>query len=100
MKILEVVTPLSIYHGCSTRKTFSEGNFTPVNMKICGCCNVSKHSGIKNGGQYIALDIYLKSGNLVKIKITSSEPRYYLGGSGKVFNTSMGLKDIRRPKII
>ena len=41
MKILEVVTPPSIYHGCSTRKMFWEEKFTgkenlflAVNMKI------------------------------------------------------------------
>ena len=43
MKFLEVVTPPSIYHGCSTRKTFWEEKFTgkenlflAVNMKNCG----------------------------------------------------------------
>ena len=41
MKFLLVVTPLYIYHGCSTGKTFWEENFTGkkdlflfVNMKI------------------------------------------------------------------
>ena len=39
MKLLAVVTPPSIYHGCSTHKTFWEvkfkfGEFTAVNMKI------------------------------------------------------------------
>ena len=28
MKLVSVVTPPSIYHGFSTRKTFWEGNFT------------------------------------------------------------------------
>ena len=28
MKLLAVVTPPSIYHGCSTRKTFREEKFT------------------------------------------------------------------------
>ena len=28
MNLLEVVIPLSIYRGCSTRKTFLEENFT------------------------------------------------------------------------
>ena len=51
MKLLEVLTPLSIYHGYYTWKTFWEGYYTgeeklfsAVNMKICGCCNVRKHS--------------------------------------------------------
>ena len=39
MKLLSVVTPPYIYHGCSNRKAFWEGKFTPgeftaVNMKI------------------------------------------------------------------
>ena len=39
-ELLAVVTPPSIYHGCSTQKTFWKGNFTgeekffsPVNKK-------------------------------------------------------------------
>ena len=49
--LLAVVTPLYIYHGCSTQKTFWEGNFTgeekftlgeftAVNMKNCRRRNV------------------------------------------------------------
>ena len=45
MNILVVVTPLSIYHGCSTQKTlweeeftgeekFTLGEFTDVNIKM------------------------------------------------------------------
>ena len=54
MKILAVVTPPSIYHGCFNQKTFWEenfilGEFTPVNMKNCGRHNVRKHRDIKNG---------------------------------------------------
>ena len=54
MKLLEVVTPPSIYHGCSTWKTSWEVNFTldeftPVKIQSCGRCNVSKHIEIKNG---------------------------------------------------
>ena len=54
MKLLAVVTPLSIYHGFYTRKTFWEekftgaekftsGEFLDVNMKIWGRCNITKH---------------------------------------------------------
>ena len=50
MKLLEVVTPPSIYHGCSTRKKLWEEKFTgeekffsAVNVKICGRRNVRKH---------------------------------------------------------
>ena len=54
MKFLVVVTPPYIYHGCSTRKTFWEENFTgkehlilSVNMKNCGRRKVRKHKEIK-----------------------------------------------------
>ena len=64
MKLLAVVTPPSIYHGYSTRKTFSEENFTgeeklfsSVNMKCFGCRNVSKHREIKGSDRYVTLDI-------------------------------------------
>ena len=47
MKILVVVTPPSIYHGCSTQKTLWEEKFTgkkdlfqSENMKNCGCRKV------------------------------------------------------------
>ena len=50
MKFLVVVTPLSIYHGCSTRKTFWEEKFTgkkdlfqSVNMKNCGRRKAGSH---------------------------------------------------------
>ena len=33
MKLLAVVSPLSIYHGYSTWKEFWEGKFAPVNIK-------------------------------------------------------------------
>ena len=55
MKLLEVVTPPSIYHGCSTRKTFWEEKFTgkenlflAVNMKNCVRRNVRKPKEIKS----------------------------------------------------
>ena len=59
MNLQAVVTLPSIYHGCSTRKTFWEENFTLANMKNCGRCNFRKHMEIKNVKQYIALDISL-----------------------------------------
>ena len=50
MNILVFVTPLSIYYGCSTQKTFWEEKFTgeeklfsAVNMKNGGRRNVTKH---------------------------------------------------------
>ena len=62
MKLLVILTPPSIYHGCSTRKTFWEeeftlGEFTAVNMKNCGRYNVRKHIEIKDSDEYITLDI-------------------------------------------
>ena len=68
MKIVEVITPLSIYHDCSNRKIFWEkkftgeekftlGEFSTVNMKNCGCHNISKHKEIKGSEKYITLKI-------------------------------------------
>ena len=76
MNLLEVVTPLSIYHGCSTWKTFWEkiftlGEFSAVNMKNCGPHNVRKHREIKGSDKYVTLDIWLKFGSLDKMRITS-----------------------------
>ena len=72
-KLSAVVTPPSIYHGCSTWKTFREENFTPVNMKNCGCHNVRKHREIKGSDKYVTLDISLKFEKLDKMKIMSSD---------------------------
>ena len=85
IKLLAVVTPPSIYHGCSTQKTFWEekftgeenftlGEFTAVNMNNCGCYNVSKQRYIKGSDKYITLEILLKFGSMDKMRITSSEP--------------------------
>ena len=64
VKVLSVVTPPSIYHGCSTWKTFWEEKFTAeeklfsaVNMKNCGLHNVSKHREIKGRDKYVNLYI-------------------------------------------
>ena len=103
MKLLSVVMPLSIYHGCYNQKTFwkekfTPGEFIPVKMKNCGCRNFRKHRNIKNGEKYITLDISLKVGSLDKMKITSSDPKYNLGISEKRLITSLGLKTIVRSK--
>ena len=76
MKLLEVVTPPYIYHGCSTQKVFWEGKFTTVKMKNYGHRNVRKNRDIKDGEMYITLDISLNFGSLDKMKITSSEPKF------------------------
>ena len=86
MNPLAVVTPSSIYHGCFTRKTFWEENFTGeenftlgkfshVNMKNCCCRNVRKHREIKGSDKYVTLDISLKFDSLDKTKIISSESK-------------------------
>ena len=79
MKIPAFVTKPSIYHGCSAWKAFWEENVTKVNMHNCGHRNVRKNRDIMNSEQYIALEISLKFGNMDNIKITSSEPKDYLG---------------------
>ena len=80
MKLLSVVTPLYIYHGCSTRKTFWEEKFTgeekffsDVNMKNCDRRNVRKHREIKGSDKYVTLDMSLKIDSLEKMKITYLE---------------------------
>ena len=64
MKFIVVVTPPSIYRGCSTRKTFWEEHFTgkqdlfqSVNMKNCGCRKVRKHKEIKGIDKCVTLNI-------------------------------------------
>ena len=67
MKLQSVVTPPSIYHDCSIRKTlweenitgeekFTLGEFSAVNMKICGRRNVRKHRDIKVSYKYVSLE--------------------------------------------
>ena len=104
MKLLAVVTPLSIYNGCSTRKTFWEVNFTgeeklflAVNMKNCGRPNVRKHREINVSDKYFTLDISLKFDSLYNMKITSSESKEKLERSGKEFITSLVFKAKLRP---
>ena len=67
-------------------------------MSINNCVrhNVRKHREIKNGEKCIALEISLKFGSLDKMKITSSEPKDYLGRSVKGLITSLGIKTIGR----
>ena len=66
-------------------------------MKICGGRNVRKNWKFKNGEKYITLDISLNLCSLDKMKITSSEPKDYLGISEKGLITSLGINTIRRP---
>ena len=105
MNLLAVVTPPSIYHGCSIRKTFWGGNFrgeeklfSAVNMKNCGHPNVSKQRDIMGSENYVTLDISLKFDSLDKIRITSSESKVNLGRSGKGLITSLVIKAKIMPK--
>ena len=82
MKILSVVTPPSIYHGCSTRKMLWEETFTgkeylflSVNMKNGGRLKVRKHKEIKNSDNIVTLDISAKFDSLNKMETTSSESK-------------------------
>ena len=86
MKFLVVVAPPSIYHGCSTRKTFWEGKFTgkkedvfvSANMRNCGQHNVRKHRDIKDSDERVTLNmnnilkISEEFDNLDKMETTSS----------------------------
>ena len=104
MKLLAVVTPPSIYHGCSTHKTFWEENvtgeeklFSAVNMKNCGRRNVRKHREIKGSDKYVTLEISLKFDSPDKMKITSSDSKKILERSVKVLINSLGFKAKVRP---
>ena len=99
MKFLLVVTPPSIYHGCSTRKTFWEEKFTgkkylflAVDMKN-GCRRkIKKHKEIRGSDKIVTLYISSKLDSLDKMKITSSESKVKLERSGKELITSLGFK--------
>ena len=113
MKFLVVVTPLSIYHGCSTWKTFWEGKFTgkkqhlflSVNMRNCGQRNVRKHIEIKDSDKCVTLNMYEilkiseKFDNLDKMETTSSESKVKMEGSGKGLVTALSLKTKARSEI-
>ena len=99
MKFLLVVTTPSIYHGCFTRKTFWEENFTvkkdlfqSVNMKNCGRCKVRKHKEIKGSYKIVTLNISAKFESLNEMETTSSESKGKLGRSGKGLVTALVFK--------
>ena len=99
MKLLVVVTPPSIYHGCSTRKTFWEEKFTGkkylflyVNMKNGGCRKVMKHKEIKGSDKYVTLDISSKFDSLDKMKTKYSESKGKLERPGKGLVTALDFK--------
>ena len=99
MKFLVVVTPPSIYYGCSTRKTFWEEKFTgkkdlfqSLNIKNCGRRKVRKHKEIKGSDKIVTLNVSAKFDSLNKLETTSSESRGKLGRSGKGLVTALDLK--------
>ena len=107
MNLLAVVTPPSIYHGCSTRKTFWEGKFTvkeilflSVNTKKCGRRKVRKDKEIKGSDKYVILEISSNFDSLDKMKTTSPESKGKLEGSGKGLITFLGFKTKSRSQKI
>ena len=79
-------------------KNFTLGDFSDVNMKICGRHNVRKHIEIKGSDKYVTLYISLKSGSLEKMRITSSDQKDNLERSGKGLIASLGIKAKTRSK--
>ena len=98
MKSLVVVTPPSIYHGCSTRKKFWEEKITgkqdlfqSVNMKNCGHRKVRKHKEIKGSDKCVTLNISKKFDSLNKMETTSSQSIVEFGRSGKGLVTALSI---------
>ena len=99
MKFLVVVTPPSIYHGCSTWKTIWEEKFTgkkdlfqSVNMRNCGCHKFRKHKEIKGSDKIVTLSVSAKFDSMNKIKTTYSESKGKIGRSGKGLVTALSFK--------
>ena len=98
MKFLVFVTPPSIYHGCSTWKTFWDEKFTGkkffqyVNMKNCGRRKVRKHKEIKGCDKIVTLNISATIDSLNKMKTTSSYSKGRLGRSVKWLVTALAFK--------
>ena len=105
MKFLVLVTPPSIYHGCSTWKLFWEEKFTgkqylflSVNMKNCGRHKDRKHKEIKGSDKCVTLNISENFDILNKMETTYSESKVELGRSGKGLVTALALKTKARSK--
>ena len=99
MKFLAVVTPPSIYHGCSTRKMFWEEKFSrkenlfiSVKMKNCGHRKVRKHKEIRDSDKIATLDIPEKFDSLNKMETTSLESKEKLERSVKGLVTALAFK--------
>ena len=100
MKFLVVVTPSSIYHGCSTQKTFWKENFTgkqdlfqSVNMKNCGRRKVRKHREINGGEKFVTLNISEKFDSLNKMETTSFRVKRKIGDISKGVDNRSGSHD-------
>ena len=98
MKFLVVVTPPSLYHGCSTRKKFWEEKFTgkkdlfqSVNMKSCVRRKFRENKEIKGSNKIVTLNVSAKFDSLNKMETTSSESKGKLGRSGKGLVTALAL---------
>ena len=107
MKFLVFFAPPSIYHGCSTRKTFWEEKFTgkkqdffvSMNTRNCGQRNVRKHREFKGSDERVTLKAYEnmyeilkfseKFVNLDKMETSSSESKVKMEGSGKWLVTAL-----------
>ena len=105
MKFLLVVIQPSIYHGCSTRKTFWKEKFTGkkdlfqyVNMINYGRCRVRKHKEIKDSDKIVTLDISAKFESLNKMETKSSQSKEKLEKSGKELVTALDFKTKVRPQ--
>ena len=103
MNFLVVVTPPSIYHGCSTWKTFWEEKFTgkqdllqSVNMKNCGRRKFRKHKEIKGSDKCVTLNVSVKLDSLNKLETTSSESKGKFGRSVKELVTALYIKTKER----
>ena len=100
MKFLVVVTPPSIYRGCSTRKALWEEKFTgkkqylfqSVNMKNCGRHKVRKPKEIRGSDKCVTLNVSEKFESLNKMETTSSESKGKLGRPGKGLVTPLVIK--------
>ena len=84
--------------GFIDEKKLTLDEFSAVNMKNYGRCNVRKHRNVKGSYKYVALDILLKFDSLNKMRITCSYSKVRLGRSGKGLITSLVLKSKTRPK--
>ena len=91
MKFLVVVTPPSIYHGCSTRKKFWEEKlagkkqdfFEPVKMRNCGKRNVRKHREFKRVMSVSPTRTSMRFGNLRKIWHSGYDGNHIIRVKGK-----------------